>query len=205
MRTSHVFGLLLAAAAAVSGPSPSSAELLDRILAVVDERPLLLSSVRAVEEVRGLDRGQALKETIDERLMFQEASRLPQAQVSEEEEAAALRALVEAQPGLDERVAMADLRRLLRRQLAILKYIDFRFQPQIRITEEALREAWNEDYRGQPEGPPFEEAMPELRARLERRELDQRIENWVRDLRGRADVRYVEGPGSPPPPATAGP
>lgn len=204
MRTSLVFALLLVAAAAVFGPSPSSAELLDRILAVVDERPLLLSSVRAVEEVRGLDRGEALEETIDERLMFQEAGRLPQAEVSEEEEEEALRALVGAQPGLDERVPTPALRRLLRRQLAILKYIDFRFQPQIRITEEALREAWNEDFRGQPEGPPFEEAAPALRARLERRELDQRIENWVRDLRGRAEVRYVEGPGSPPP-ATAGP
>ncbi len=208
MRTSLVFALLLGAAPAASDPPGSRAELLDRILAVVDERPLLLSSVRAVEEVRGLDRGEALEETIDERLMFQEAVRLPQAEVSEEEEAAALRALVEAQPGLSDRVPTPDLRRLLRRQLAILKYIDFRFQPQIRITEEALREAWNEDYRGQPEGPPFEEAAPELRARLERRELDQRIESWVRDLRGRAAVRYVGGPGSPLPPApdaTTGP
>jgi len=164
--------------------------------------------VRAVEEVRGLDRGEALEETLDERLMLQEAARLPQAEVSEEEVEQALRSLLDARPGLEDRVPPADLRRLLRRQLAILKYIDFRFQPQIRITEEALREAWNEDYRGQPEGPPFEEAAPELRARLERRELDQRIESWVRRLRGRADVRYVEGPGSPPPAgpdAAAGP
>jgi hypothetical protein len=169
----------------------------DRILAVVDERPLLLSSVRAVEEVRGLDRGDALEEAIDERLMFQEAVRLPQAEVSEEEKEAALRSLLAARPEVEDRVPPADLRRLLLRQLTILKYIDFRFQPQIRITEEALREAWNEEYRGQPEGPPFEEAGPQLRARLERAELDRRIESWVRDLRGRAEVRYVEGPGSP--------
>ena len=84
----------------------------------------------------------------------------------------ALRPLRQAHPGLEDRVPPAELRRLLQRQLAILKYIDFRFQPQIRISEEALREAWNEDYRGQPEGPPFEEAVPELRARLERRGLD---------------------------------
>jgi hypothetical protein len=208
MRTSLVFALLLVAASAVTGQSVSGVEIVDRILAVVDERPLLLSSVRAVEEVRGLGRGEALEETLDEWLMFQEAARLPQAEVSEEEEEQALRSLLEARPGLEDRVPPADLRRLLRRQLAILKYIDFRFQPQIRITEEALREAWNEDYRGQPEGPPFEEAAPELRARLERRDLDQRIESWVRGLRSRAEVRYVEGPGSPPPAgsdATAGP
>ena len=56
--------------------------------------------------------------------------------------------------------------------------------------------AWNEGYKGEPEGLPFEEAAPELRARLERQALDRRIENWVEDLRGRAAIRYVEGPGS---------
>ena len=76
--------------------------------------------------------------------------------------------------------------------------MEFRFRPQIRIRDEELRAAWNEDYRGEPAGPPFEEAAPELRARLERRELDLRIEEWVRNLRGRAAIRYVEGPGSPP-------
>jgi hypothetical protein len=188
--------LLLVAA---PGPPVAGSDLVDRILAVVDERPLLLSSVRALEEVRGLDRGPALEEAIDERLMFQEAARLPQAQVTDEEEQQARGALLESRPEVEARVPTADLQRLLRRQLAILKYIEFRFRPQIRITDEALREAWNEDFRGQPEGPPFEEAAPGLRARLERRELDRRIESWVTDLRERADVRYVEGPGSPPP------
>jgi hypothetical protein len=138
-------------------------------------------------------------EAIDERLMFQEAARLPQTEVTGEEEEAALRSLLETRPEVETRVPPADLRRLLRRQLAILKYIDFRFRPQIRITEDALREAWNEDFQGAPQGPPFEEAAPELRARLEREELDRRIESWVADLRKRAEVRYVEGPGSPPP------
>ena len=102
-------------------------------------------------------------------------------------------------------VPAPELGRLLRRQLAILKYVEFRFRPQIRITEDALREAWNDDYRGQPEGPPCEEVMPLLRQRLERQELDRRIEAWVGELRERAEVRYVEGPGSPPRPGDAGP
>ncbi len=99
-----------------------------------------------------------------------------------------------------EALPTAQLRRLIRRQAAILRYIDFRFRPQVRITEETLRAVWNEEFRGQPEGPPFEEAASALRARLERGALDERIEDWVRRLRERAEVRYVEGPGSPPPP-----
>ena len=198
MRSSLVVALVLVAATVASGQSVPDTELVERILAVVDDRPLLLSSVRAVEVVRGLDRGPALEEAIDERLMFQEAARLPQADVTEDEEEQALRALLDTRPGVGSRVPTSDLRRLLRRQVAILKYIEFRFRPQIRVTDDALREAWNEDFRGRPEGPPFEAAVPELRARLERQELDRRIEDWVRDLRGRAQVRYVEGPGSPP-------
>jgi len=197
MRSS--LALLALLVSGLGTPDGRAADLVDRIVAVVDERPLLLSSLRALEEVRGLERGPALVEAIDERLMFQEAARLPQTEVSGEEEEAALRSLLETRPEVETRVPPADLRRLLRRQLAILKYIDFRFRPQIRITEDALREAWNEDFQGAPQGPPFEEAAPELRARLEREELDRRIESWVSDLRKRAEVRYVEGPGSPPP------
>jgi hypothetical protein len=205
MRSSVALLVLLAAGIGVLVPGTSRGELVDRILAVVDERPLLLSTVRALEDVRGLEAEAALEGAIDERLMFQEASRLPQTEVTGEEEEAALGSMLEARPELATRIPPADLRRLVRRQLAILKYIEFRFRPQIRITEEALREAWNEEFRGRPEGPPFEEAAPELRARLEREDLDRRIENWVKDLRARAEVRYVEGPGSPSPGERAAP
>ncbi len=191
-----VLPLLLAALpGAASDPAPDD-ELVERILAVVDERPLLLSEVRAVEAVRHLDRGQALEASIDERLMHQEAARLPQAAVSDEDVERALGALLETRPDLASRVPRSELRRLIQRQAVILRYVDFRFRPQLRIGQEELRAAWNEDYKGEPEGPPFEEATPELRARLERQALDRRIEDWVEDLRGRAEIRYVEGPGS---------
>jgi hypothetical protein len=176
-------------------------ELVERILVVVDERPLLLSEVRAVEAVRELDRRQALEAAIDQRLMYQEAARLPQAAVSDEDLQRVLDALLETRPDLTSRVPRSELRRLIRRQAVILRYVDFRFRPQIRIEEADLRAAWNEDFEGEPQGPAFEEAAPELRARLERAVLDRRIEEWVKDLRGRSDVRYVEGPGSPSVPA----
>jgi hypothetical protein len=198
MPSSYCLALLLSASAMAGDEAASRKQLVERILAVVDEQPLLLSEVRAMEEVRGLDRAQALEASIDEGLMHQEAVRLPQAAVSDADAERALGALVETHPGLESRVPRSELRRLIRRQAAILRYVEFRFRPQIRIRDEELRAAWNEGYRGEPEGPPFEEAAPELRARLERRELDQRIEEWVRNLRGRAEIRYVEGPGSPP-------
>lgn len=191
-------------------PGPAAVpkeELVERILAVVNERPLLLSEVRAFQALRGIERAVALEKAIDERLMYQEAARLPQADVSAEEEDGALHALVEKRPALGKEVEEAELRHLLRRQLAILKYVEFRFRPQLGVTDEAVRQAFETDLAGTPSASPaadrpaLEGAAPEIRARLERRVLDERIEAWVKELRNRADLRYVGEPpagGRPP-------
>ena len=194
MLSSSLIALVLAGvpAAAVSPvPAPPSPVVVERIVAVVDERPLLLSDLRALMAVRGLAEGEALEAAIDERLMHLEASRLPQAEVSPEEEDRALSLLLETRKHLRAEAPEPDLRRLLRRQLAILKYVEFRFRPQVRIGDDEIRKAWEEEQAGRPAGPALEDEQEVIRARLERRALDERIEAWVRELRSRADVRYV--------------
>jgi len=171
--------------------APPSVTLLERVVAVVDERPLLLSDVQTLAAVRGLDAKAALDPAIDERLMYGEASRLAQAEVRTADVDEALASLLARQPELRERLPEADLRRLLRRQLAILRYVEFRFRPQVRITDEQVRKAWEAEEVGRPSGLPLEDATEAIRARLERRALDERIEAWVAELRARADVRIV--------------
>jgi hypothetical protein len=188
--------LALRPAAAAGQAPPPTREVVERIVAVVDDRPLLLSDQRALEAVRGLREAEALEAAIDERLMHAEAARLPQADVAPEEESRALALLLETRPGLRSVVPGPDLKRLLRRQLAILKYVEFRFRPQLRVNDEEIRKAWEEEQAGNPAGPALEDAQDEIRERLERRALDERIEAWVRELRGRADVRYVS-PAAP--------
>jgi len=168
---------------------------------VVDERPLLLSDVRAQRAVSGLAEDAALEAAIDERLMHAEAARIPQAEVPAEEEDEALALLLETRPALRAEVSEANLRRILHRQLAILKYVEFRFRPQVRVSDEEVRRAWEEEQAGNPAGPALEDEQEAIRARLERRALDERVEAWVKELRARADVRYVGGA----PPAPAGP
>jgi len=188
-------GLALAQAA----PPPARVETVERIVAVVEERPLLWSDVRALAAVRGLAEEPAREAAIDERLMHVEAARLPQADVSPEEEDRALALLIEKRPALRGEVKDPDLRRLLRRQIAILKYVEFRFRPQVRVSDAEVRMAWDDEQAGRAAGPAFEDEEELLRARLERRALDERIEAWVRELRQRADVRYVGGPPAAPP------
>jgi hypothetical protein len=166
---------------------PGWSAVVERILAVVDGRPVLLSEVALFEKVRGEGERQALEGLIDEQLMYREASRLPQAALTAEEE-------VRAFESLQARVAAAtsdereQLRRLARRQAAILKYIDFRFRPQVRLSEEAVRAAYEAEAEG--DGASFEDAAPALRERLAQEDLSRRIEAWVKELRQSAEIRY---------------
>jgi hypothetical protein len=154
-------------ALALSISAATEPRVIERVLAVVDGRPVLLSEARLAQQVRGEDAGPALEALIDEHLMFAEALRLPQAALTDAEEARALASLSARVPGAG--VGDPDaLRRMARRQATILKYVDFRFRPQVRIAAED----------------------PGEKARLEAEELDARIEAWVKDLRAAAEVRY---------------
>jgi len=164
--------------------------LIERIVAVVDERPLLLSDVRALGLVRGLKPDQALQAAIDERLMYAEAAQVTQAEVTPEQEKAALAALLEKKPELETSVPEPDLRRLLHRQLAILQYVEFRFRPQIHVSDEEVRKTWERE----PAGPALEDAFDAIRSRRERQMLDERIEAWIHELRGRSDIRLTGAP-----------
>jgi hypothetical protein len=176
--------VLLAALQSVPAPAP---RVVERVMAVVDGRPVLLSEVRAAQAVRGEDEAQALESVIDEMLMFAEAARLPQAVLSEDEETRALDAL------LARGAATADgeaLRRMARRQATILKYVDFRFRPQVRVGVEDVERALEAGRAADEsaEARPAREA--EARRVLEAEDLDRRIEAWVAELRKAAPVRY---------------
>lgn len=171
----------------------ASADVIERVLAVVDETPVLLSETVALERLRQLDREAVLQGLIDEILMLGEASRLREAAVSrEEEQRAYLSLLAKLEPGA--RTDEDALRRIARRQTVILKYVELRFRPQLRVEDEELLSAYQEEYGGRPEAPPFEAVSRELHARLLSRALDKRIESWVAELRSGARIRIVPEP-----------
>ena len=195
MRSRLVATLVVLALARGAFAEPGTT--IERVMAVVDGRPLLQSDVSDLARVRGLDAEAALAAAIDERLMYQEATHLTQTEVLADEEERALAALVERKPALPAEVGEAGLRRILKRQITILKYVEFRFRPQLRVSDQEVRAAFESDPAA---GESFEAEKDRIRERLERRALDERIEAWVRELRGRADVRYVgrEAPAGGP-------
>ena len=175
----------------------ASADVIERVLAVVDETPVLLSETVALQRLKPLDREAALQALIDELLMLREASRLREAAATREEEQRAYESLLaRLEPGaagVDEDA----LRRIARRQTVILKYIELRFRPQIRVDDAELLLAYQEEYGGRPEAPPMEAVTRELSARLISRALDRRIESWVAELRSGARIRVNKEPQAP--------
>ena len=180
--------LLLAFLASWAGPV--AGDLKERILAAVDKRPILLSEVQTLEAVRGLSRQAAVDALIDEDLMLREAVRLPAAAAAVSREDAAYAELLASRPDLKDRVAEVDLRRLVRRQGIILQYVTLRFLPQVRVPDEVVREAYGTEYGQRTDAPSFAEASGPLREQLVRRDLDARIEGWVKELRAGAEIRY---------------
>lgn len=152
---SRGLSLVIAAMAA----SAHAGTLIERVLADVAGEPILLSEVVLVERLKHLDRRAALESVLDQRLMYQEAVRLPQAALSGAEAQAACEDLTRKAPELADDLALCAL---ARREAVVLKYVGLRFAP-----EERAGEA---------------------------RDLDARIEEWVKDLRAAASIRYNAAP-----------
>jgi hypothetical protein len=149
----------------------------------------MLSEVRLVGQLRGLERAEALEALVDEQLMLREASRLAQSVVTTEDEQRAYESLLQRHPAAAA-LPESELRRLVRRQTAILKYVEFRFRPQVQVADTAVRQAYDNVYAERADAPAFEAAAPEIRRRLADRALDEKIEAWVKELRAAAEIRY---------------
>jgi hypothetical protein len=180
------------------GAARARAEVIERIVAVVDGRPLLLSEVRLLERLRGLPARPALEALIDEALMFRESTRLPATLSTAEEEERAYASLLE-RLGAPAGALEDGLRRLARRETAILKYVAFRFGPQVRVTDEALKAAYQAEHADDAQAPPFEAVAGSLRERLQRDQLDRKVEAWIRELRESAEIRYNPDSGGAAP------
>ena len=121
-------------------PAASAGALVERTVAFVNKRPVLLSDVELTRTLLGIDGPEALEQTIDEVLMFEEASRLLSEPAAAETVESAVRALREkAGHGFTE----AALRRKARVQLAIANYIQIRLRPLVRVDDAEVRKVFN--------------------------------------------------------------
>jgi len=219
-----VVALVPVAPAVAADVAAAPPRLVDRVVAVVDEDPILASDVEravalglVVREAGESDdelRRRALDGLIEQRLRLHEIARfgLEDASIAEVDrqfealragfaDEAAWRAELD-RLGLDE----PGVRQLLARQLSILAYVEERLGPRIFVGVEEIRRHYDEELVPSlaAEGlapPPIEEVRESIRAVLRARRLNEEIERWTADLRAAADVvDLFEVPERPLPP-----
>ena len=214
IRCMALLALLLSVLSLTAGAQPAPAQknvLQDRVLAVVDEDPILASDVDRViklglmkpnpGEADAAFRRRVLDALVEERLRFHEIDRYGFEQVPVEEieaqvarirqnfpeDAAFRQALKEV--GLD----LKSLRQLVARQLLVLAYVDERLGARVFVSLDDI----SRYYRGvltpqmQRQGqtpPPLEEVREQIREVLKQQKLNQELENWTEELREEADI-----------------
>ncbi len=95
-------------------------------------------------------------------------------------------------------VTEADLREAITRAIAVVHFIDLRFRPEVQAVEPELMDyfqkeclpAWRKTHRG-PD-PTFDELRSECEEAMVSERVDQRVESWLKEARGRTRIHFEE-------------
>lgn len=216
-----LLGVLLAAPSLAGAPVFSQAppaaapvpvaRLLDRVVAVVDEDPILASDIdrviglglvdRKEGESGDLLRRRVLDQLIEQRLRSHEIDRSGFVEVpveAIERQTAEIRARFPDEASFEKRLAdlgmsVASLSQLVARQIAVLVYIDERLGPRVFVSLDDIRAYYVEtlvpeaEKRGE-KAPPLEEVRERIRAVLREQRLNAELARWSEELRRNSDV-----------------
>lgn len=204
-----LLGALAAEAAATEPPEPL--DLMDRVVAVIEEAPLFLSDIeRAIAlgtleqqatESEAAFRTRVLDRLVDQRLRLRAAYRADRGAIAAEaieDQIAALESRHGGAQALDRRLEELGMDRrglagALGDQLRVLRFIDERLRIRIFVGPEEVARHYQEQLvsparqRGEAP-PPLAEVRDGIRALLIERKLDEEIARWTSELRSRADV-----------------
>jgi hypothetical protein len=210
-------------ALAVPVIAQEEAAVIDRILAVVDEDPILMSEVdqliglglveRQDEEAEEEYRRRVLVRLIDQRLRFHEIDRFGFAELPIEEVERQYQAFAEgfgsagefadrlAELGLDE----TGLKQLVARQIMVVTYVEERLGPRVFVGLDDITAYYDTVLtpemaaQGQPL-PPIQEVREQIRDVLKQQRLNQEIDRWTELLRAKADIEDYAASGRDAPP-----
>jgi len=205
-------GLSQSPAAPLGGPAkPPTTWPVDRILAVVDDDPILSSDVRQVialgivaakpgEENRALWR-RVLDMQIEQRLRTHDLDRFGFADVAPQEidkEFAVVRARFPTPEAFAERLHQVGLtedglKQLIARQLMVFGYVEERLGARVFVSLDDISAYYHDtlDAEMKREGkplPPLDEVRERIRAVLREQRLLEEITRWTAELRRQADV-----------------
>jgi len=202
---------LLSAPLRAAEPAASPPTLVDRVVAVVDEDPILLSDLdraiglglvprQAGESDLAIQR-RALDALVEQKLRLHEIARFgvedaPLDEVDRQLER--LRAGFPNEAAWQAELARLGLaesgvRQILARQLSVLGYVEQRLGPRVYVGVEEIRRYYDDELVPKLRAagdrvPPVEEIRESIRAVLREERLDREIDRWTAELRRQADV-----------------
>lgn len=193
------------------------AEIIDRIAVTVDKDVITESELRLALRITALLNGEELQfnaeakraaaeRLIDQLLLRREMRVTRYPEPAPEEVAGQLEAVKKTfESGGGYRTALgrygvteAELTGALQRQAAVLHFVDLRFAPEVQVLEPELIEYF---YRvcvpkfresGVEGNIGFDEYRNDCEQIMVSERVDQRVETWLKDARGRARIRYQE-------------
>ena len=215
---------LIVTVAAAPVSAQEEATVIDRILAVVDEDPILESEVDQViglglveqeaEEPEEEYRRRILERLIDQRLRFHEIDRFGFGELPIDEVERQYAAFQDrlgngdrfaerlAELGLDE----TSLRQLVARQIMVVTYVEERLGPRVFVGLDDITAYYDDVLKpemkaaGQPL-PPIQEVREQIRTVVKQQRLNEEIDRWTEELRAKADVEDYSMSGNDAPPA----
>lgn len=183
---------------------PTGQQLIDRVLARVDGAPLTLTDVQAglglglIQVPAGSDPVVAgTQQMIDRQLELVEVQRFPPPEpdrASVTREIARLKMNAGATlPALMQSTGLSDQRinDIARDNLRIAGYLDQRFGTAVQVSDEevtAYYRTHEPEFTRGGDVVPFEEVEPAARLRASEERRRATVDQWIRDLRSRADV-----------------
>lgn len=212
MQRKSLKAIALCLLAALAGdPATAQEQLVDRVLAVVDEEPILASDVAQVtalglvarqpEESDEAFERRVLQGLIEQKLRFHEIDRygfteLPIERV--EQELAEIRQRFDSEAAWQSRLAELGLdedgvKALVARQLLVFTYVQERLGPRIFVSLDDIRQYYEtvlvpEMERRRAAVPPIEEVREQIREVLRQERLNEELARWTEELRREADV-----------------
>jgi hypothetical protein len=222
---------LSAAAQKAAAPAPANIpapglepRLRDRVMAVVDEDPILASEVERVVtlglaqpkpgESDTIFHRRILDELVEQRLRFHEIDRYGFEQVPVdmiEKNVAAIRARFPNDEAF--RKALRDLgltqqalRQLVARQLMVLTHVEEQLGPRVFVSLDDITQYYRTTYTQEMQKQklpvqPLDDVREQIRTILKEGRLNKELEKWTEELRRKADIHvyFDKPPGDLPP------
>ncbi len=195
------------------------AEVVDQVAAVVNDEIITISDIRWLIQYKRIpipDEGDqrqelyltTLQQIVEQKLIAAEATQTPGIHVSEEEVVArveAYRRQFESERDfLDNLSAMEmtldDLMELVRRQLAVLKFVKLRFEPFIIVLPDEIEDYYKQELvpeleKNQQTAPPMSVVEEQIREVLTVEKTNREVDNWVGNAKRKANVAILLGQG----------